>query len=118
MFLLPMLALALGVPPKRSTSSLGIFLSVVMIVTYYKINQYMAGIGQSGSIDPLIALWTPYLIFAALTAWMYYTIAYVPGGQPIGALERVSAKLAKFIARYLPRRRVKGEADDDAMVPA
>ena len=26
---------------------------------------------------------------------MYYTLAYVPGGQPIGALERVFAKLAK-----------------------
>ena len=33
-------------------------------------------------------------------------------------LERVFAKLAKFIARYLPRRRLKGEADDDAMAPA
>ena len=43
MFLLPLLALALGVPPKRSTSALGVFLSIVMIVTYHKVNQYAAG---------------------------------------------------------------------------
>ena len=42
MFLLPMLALALGVPPKRSTSALGVFLAIVMIVTYHKVNQYAA----------------------------------------------------------------------------
>ena len=44
------------------------------------------------AIDPLIALWVPFLLFAALAIWMYYTVAHVPGGQPIGALERVAAK--------------------------
>lgn len=44
---------------------------------------------------------------------MYYTVAYVPGGQPIGALERVFAKTATLIGRLLPgakRRRRKAEA--------
>ena len=31
MFLLPLLAVALGVPPKRSTSGVGVFLSIVMV---------------------------------------------------------------------------------------
>jgi lipopolysaccharide export system permease protein len=56
MFLLPMLAVALGVPAKRSTSGLGVFLSIVMIVTYHKVNQYAADVGELGRIDPLIAL--------------------------------------------------------------
>ena len=45
-----------------------------------------------GVIDPLLALWVPFLLFAGLAIWMYYTLAHVPGGQPIGALERVAAK--------------------------
>jgi lipopolysaccharide export system permease protein len=105
MFLLPMLAAALGIPPKRSTSALGVFLSIVMIVTYHKINEYAQGIGSLGRIDPIIALWVPFSLFAGLTIWMYYTVAYVPGGQPIGALERVFAKIGKAIGRLLPGRR-------------
>lgn len=104
-FLLPLLALALGVPPKRSTSALGVFLGIVMIVTYHKINEYAQAVGGLGRIDPFIALWVPFAAFAALVLWMYYTIAYVPGGQPIGALERVFATAGKAIGRLLPGQR-------------
>ena len=89
MFLLPLLAVALGVPPKRSTSALGVFLSIVMIVTYHKVNQYAAGDRRARADRSAHRLWVPFAVFAALICWMYYTIAYVPGGQPIGALERV-----------------------------
>ena len=105
MFLLPLLALALGVPPKRSSSALGVLVSVVMIVTYYKVNQYAETLGRYAQIDPLIALWVPFLLFAALVIWMYHTIAYVPGGQPLGALERGLGKAWAAIRRRLPRRR-------------
>jgi lipopolysaccharide export system permease protein len=107
MFLLPMLAAALGIPPKRSTSALGVFLSIVMIVTYHKINEYGQSIGSLGRIDPIIALWLPFAVFAGLTFWMYRTVAYVPGGQPIGALEKAFAKIWSAIRRRLPGRRRK-----------
>jgi lipopolysaccharide export system permease protein len=107
MFLLPMLAAALGIPPKRSTSALGVFLSIVMIVTYHKINEYGQSIGSLGRIDPIIALWVPFAIFAGLVIWMYHTVAYVPGGQPIGVLEKAVAKAWSAIRRRLPGRRRK-----------
>ena len=103
--ILILLAVALGVPPKRSTSALGVFLSIVLIVAYFKVNQYAASVGERGEVDPLIALWVPFAVFATLVLWMYHTLAHVPGGQPIGALERVAGKAAKFVARYLPGRR-------------
>ncbi|MFA5989488.1 MAG: LptF/LptG family permease [Sphingomonas sp.] len=105
MFLLPMLALALGVPPKRSSSALGVFLSIVMIVTYHKINEYAESVGSLGIVDPLIALWVPFAIFAGLVFWMYHTIAHVPGGQPIGGVERMFARLGKLFKALLPARR-------------
>ena len=92
MFLIPLMAVALAIPPKRSTSALGVFLSIVLLVTQHKINQYAEDLGARGTVDPIIALWVPFLLFAALAVWMYYTLAHVPGGQPIGALERVAAK--------------------------
>ena len=101
MFLIPLIAIALAIPPKRSTSSLGVFLSIVLLVTQHKINQYAEDMGARGVVDPLIALWVPYLLFAALAIWMYYVVAHVPGGQPIGALERVAAKAAQKIRKML-----------------
>lgn len=110
MFLLPLLAVALAVPPKRSTSALGVFLSIVMIVTYHKINQYASAVAALGKVDPLIALWIPFLLFSALTWWMYRTLAVVPGGQPIGALERGAARLVKQVVRWAQLGRKSGEA--------
>jgi lipopolysaccharide export system permease protein len=105
MLLMPLLAVALAVPPKRSTSGLGIFLAIVMVVTYHKINQYAEQMGAQDRIHPVIALWTPFFLFAALIVWMYWTLAHKPGGQPIGALERAAAKAGKSIARLLRLRR-------------
>jgi lipopolysaccharide export system permease protein len=99
MLLLPFLALALAVPPKRSTSALGVFLSIVMVVTYHKINEYAESVGGMGIVDPFIALWLPFLLFAALILWMYHIIAHVPGGQPIGALEVFATKSGKWVKR-------------------
>ena len=97
MLLLPLLALALAIPPKRSTSALGVFLSIVMVVTYHKVNEYAEDVGGMGIVDPFIALWLPFLLFAALILWMYHIIAHVPGGQPIGALEVFATKSGKWV---------------------
>lgn len=105
MFLLPLLAVALAVPPKRSSSALGVFLSIVMIVTYHKINQYAAAVAALGKINPVIALWTPFLLFSLLIWWMYHTLAHKPGGQPIGALERAAERIAKRFGQWFKRKR-------------
>ena len=105
MALMPLLAVALGIPPKRSTSALGVFLSIVMVVAYHKVNQYGEDVGALGIVDPLIALWVPFFLFAALILWMYHRVAFVPGGQAIGALENWFAKMAKRLGRLFRRRR-------------
>ncbi|MEA2351524.1 MAG: lipopolysaccharide export system permease protein [Thermoleophilaceae bacterium] len=114
MLLMPLLAVALAVPPKRSTSGLGLFIAIVMVVAYHKVNQYAERMGELGRMDPVIALWTPFLIFSGIIFWMYWTLAYKPGGQPIGALERVSSKLAKLLGRLLRL----GQRRDPVAVPA
>jgi lipopolysaccharide export system permease protein len=113
MLMLPLMAVALAIPPKRSTSALGVFVSIVMVVSYHKINQYGQQIAALGRADPLVALWVPFVLFAALIAWMYYRVAYVPGGQAIGALENTYAKLSRRLGKLLRRRgRARGAALD------
>jgi lipopolysaccharide export system permease protein len=105
MLLLPLLAVALAVPPKRSSSALGVFISIVMVVAYHKVNEYAESMGALGRFDPFFALWIPFLLFALLIIWMYHTLAHVPGGQPIGALERVFAKAGTALSSLFKRRK-------------
>ena len=104
MLLLPLLAVALAIPPKRSTSMLGLFVSIVLLVAYHKVNQYGQSVAALGLFDPILALWGPFAIFAAMILWMYYRVAYVPGGQAIGWLERFAGGIAKRLRRLLERR--------------
>ncbi len=104
MLLVPFLAVALAVPPKRSTSGLGIFLAITFVVTYHKLNQSAEQMGALGKLDPLIAVGTPFLIFSGLMIWMYWTLAHKPGGQPIGALERLFARISGRVRRLFRRR--------------
>jgi lipopolysaccharide export system permease protein len=103
MLMLPLLAIALAVPPKRSSSALGIFIGIVMIVAYHKVNQYAEQAASRGSMDPILAMWVPLLALGALIFWMYHVLAHRPGGQPIGALERAFARVGKAVRRLLPK---------------
>ncbi len=121
MMLMPLLAVSLAIPPKRSTSALGVFISIVMVVAYHKINQYGEDIAALGRIDPIIALWGPFALFAALILWMYYRVAHVPGGQAIGALETFAAKLGKLFRKLFGRRKphkLRGAEPDLQAAPA
>ena len=109
MLLLPLLAVALAVPPKRSSSSLGIFVSIVTVVAYHKVNQYAEQMAGQGRIDAIVALWVPFVLLAVLIVWMYHVLAHKPGGQPIGALEWAAARSWRFV-RGLVRRRSEAVA--------
>ncbi|KWV91871.1 LPS export ABC transporter permease LptF [Erythrobacter sp. YT30] len=115
MLLMPLLAVALAIPPKRSTSALGVFVSIVMVVSYHKINQYGEDIAALGRIDPIVALWGPFFVFGALIIWMFYRVAYVPGAQPLGALETAFAKVTKKLGKLFGRQQPKSTSHSDVM---
>jgi lipopolysaccharide export system permease protein len=99
MFFLPFMAVALAVPPKRSTSGLGMFIAVVFVVAVHKLFQYGERTSAIGMGEPWLTIWVPFAVVALLIMWMYWTLAHKPGGQPIGALERVFAKVGKAISK-------------------
>ena len=105
MLMLPLLAVALAVPPKRSGSALGIFLGILIVVAYHKVNQYGEQAGAQGRLDPLLALWVPLIVLTLIVAWMYHVLAHKPGGQPIGALDRAATKVSRFVRRLMPQAR-------------
>ena len=117
MLMMPLLAVALAIPPKRSTSALGIFVSIVMVVAYHKVNEYGQSVAALGKVGPVTALWLPFVVFSLIIGWMFWRVAYVPGGQPIGALERFAATIGKktraFFQRHPGARKLAGMGDAD-----
>lgn len=105
MFMLPLLAVSLAVPPKRSSSGLGIFVAILIVVAYHKVNQYADQAAATGRLDPTLGLWVPLILLASLIYWMYHILAHKPGGQPIGALEWFFAGLTKRVRAMVPRPR-------------
>lgn len=107
MAFLPLMAVALAVPPKRSTSGLGMFIAIVFVVAVHKLFQYGEETAALGLVSPAISIWVPFSLAALLIVWMYWTLAHKPGGQPIGGLERSVAKIGKLVARLLGAERRK-----------
>ena len=115
MFILPFLAVALAVPPKRSTSALGVFVSLIGLVTFHKITEYGERMGSIGRVDPVLAQWVPYLGFCAVALWLYHTLAHVPGGQPLGLLERWFSKISKSLTTLAAKLLRRNSWRDDAL---
>jgi lipopolysaccharide export system permease protein len=105
MLMLPLLAISLAVPPKRSSSSLGIFLSILIVVAYHKVNQYAEQSASHGRVDAIVGLWVPLVLLSVMILWMYHVLAHRPGGQPIGTLERLASKVASSIRALMPKAR-------------
>lgn len=114
MFVLPFLALALAVPAKRSTSALGVFVALIALVTFHKFTEYGERMGQIGRMDPLLAQWVPYAVFLGLSLWAYHVLNQ-PGGQPIGGLERIFARLRGLFAGLATRLIRRPDWRDDAL---
>lgn len=97
MFVLPFLAVAMAVPPKRSTSALGVFLAIIALVTFHKFTEYGERMGTLGRVDPVLAQWVPFALFFGAALWLFRVLER-PGGQPIGALDRWFGKITGFLS--------------------
>jgi len=60
----------LGLQPHRSSSSIGLGLSIVIIFVYYSIMTISGAVGQAGTIPPVLGAWLPNLLMIAFGAWL------------------------------------------------
>jgi lipopolysaccharide export system permease protein len=107
---LPLLAVALAVPPKRSSSAIGVFLGILLLVGYHKSSEYTERVGSAGQIDPFWGQWLPFIAFAGLCVWLYGILAYKAAGAPIGGLERGASAIGKAVGALFARRSLQAEA--------
>jgi len=104
---IPLLAVALAVPPKRSTSAVGVFAALTILIVYNEISEAAERSGAAGKADIVLSQWGSFIAFSLLCAWFFHVLANVPGGQPIAMIERGAGIVTKWIVSLwrLIRRR-------------
>ncbi|WP_346353572.1 LptF/LptG family permease [Azotosporobacter soli] len=69
-FVFALIGTPLGLQPNRSSSSIGLGLSVVIIFAYYTIMTVTTALGQGGAVPAPLAAWLPNIIGVSIGAWL------------------------------------------------
>ena len=58
-FVFALIGTPLGLQPNRSSSSIGLGISIIVILVYYSILTVTTALGQGGTLPPVVASWIP-----------------------------------------------------------
>lgn len=67
----------LGLRPQRSSSSIGLGISILLIFIYYVILFVSASMGEAGVIFPMLAAWIPNIIVGGIGLWLIWRQARI-----------------------------------------
>ncbi|MGF1640375.1 MAG: LPS export ABC transporter permease LptF [Rhodospirillales bacterium] len=106
--LLPFLAIPLALGRRRSDRSSGIVVGLLVLLIYHNVLDRLENMAESELVDPVIALWTPFLVFAAGTLVLFRQSATrVPGALSIGSVGDAVARVRDLVTRR-PAREKEG----------
>ncbi len=71
-FVFALIGTPLGLSPNRSSSSIGLGLSIIIIFMYYTVLTVSGALGQGGAIPPLIAAWLPNIAGTLVGIYLVY----------------------------------------------
>jgi len=100
LFILPFLALPMGVPPKRSASAVGVFTGVALLIAYNEFLELGEAFIRNNGTHPLLAIWLPYVVFLLLSLRLYWIATQKVGGQPLRLLDSIAAGVTAFLRRF------------------
>ncbi len=65
-----LIAAPLGLTPQRSSSTMGIGISMLLVFLYYMLTTFAVKIAEQGAIAPVLAAWIPNGLFLLAGAWL------------------------------------------------
>lgn len=71
-FVFALIGTPLGLSPNRSSSSIGLGLSIIIIFMYYTVLTVSGALGQGGAIPPLVAAWLPNIAGTLVGIYLVY----------------------------------------------
>jgi lipopolysaccharide export system permease protein len=103
--LLPLLALPLGMASKRGQRAPGVIFATLALIVVNHALQFGESLAATGRAPAVVAVWTPFVLFGALGAWIFRGSLAWPGDNPV--LRAVVAVEGLFEG-LKPRRRATG----------
>ena len=101
---LPFLAVPFGVVSKRSGRGFGLVVGVLLVLTYHKVEQFAEAFVSLGQVSPFVGIWIPFLLFTALSGYLFYMRAYKVEGGVLLKLEDLTSNAITVLRRLLPKR--------------
>ncbi len=80
---LPLLAFALGMAAKRSQRAPSVVVACLLLLLLNHGLQFGESLAQTGRVPTALAVWTPLLIFAGLSVWLFFSSLKSPGDNPM-----------------------------------
>lgn len=81
--LLPLLALPLGMAAKRGRRAPGVVFAAVALLALNHALQFGESLAESGRAAAVVAVWTPFVLFAVLGVWLFRSSLRWPGDNPV-----------------------------------
>jgi len=69
---LPLLAIPIGLTSRRSPSSVRIVAGIAMLIFYYQVLQFGKQMAENGRLSSFVAIWIPFLFFAAGSTYAFH----------------------------------------------
>jgi len=85
-FILPFLAVAMGITNKRTGRGTGIVIGLTLLIVYNEFMEAMESAVQKGA-SPYATIWVLFAGFAALSLLFYRTAAFKAGGEPLALVD-------------------------------
>lgn len=92
-FILPFLAVAMGITNKRTGRGTGIVIGLALLIVYNEFMEGMETAVQNGA-SPWATIWVLFGGFAALSYYFYRVAAFKVGGEPLAYVDAFWAAIA------------------------
>lgn len=81
--LLPLLALPLGMASKRGRRAPGVVFATLALLAVDHALQLGESLGEAGRLPAAAAVWTPFVLFALMSLWIFRSSLAWPGDNPV-----------------------------------
>jgi len=89
---------------KRGERTGSLIVAATLMLLFHHTLQLGESLAESGTVPALVGVWTPTLLFTALTGWLYSQSLERPGDNPVSrALATLDALAARLGQRLLPK---------------
>lgn len=108
-FILPFLAIPMGITNKRTGRGTGIVFGLALLIVYNEVMEAMETAVKNGA-SPYLTIWALFALFALLSLFFFRVVAFKAGGEPLAYVDKAVSVVAGPVKRLVRRLMGIGEA--------